>query len=334
MKEKAPLRIGSLVLANPFLLAPLAGVTDSPFRRICREQGAALVYSEMVSGKGILYNDRNTEDLLRIHEEEKPAAFQIFGSDPEVIGRTAERLAARENVLLDINMGCPVPKIVKNGEGSALLRDPERIYRLVKAAAEHAGKPVTAKIRLGWSRDTVNGVEVAQAIEAAGAAAVAVHGRTREQFYSGRADWAAIREIKKAVNIPVIGNGDVEQGRDALALLEETGCDFVMIARGAMGNPWIFRDALALWNERGPVPAEERPAAVPVPPEERVSVMLRHLKYAVETKGERVAVREMRKHVAWYTKGLRGGGELRRRVNTLQTADGVRRLIEEIGNNR
>lgn len=316
------LKIGNVLLENPFFLAPLAGITDSSFRRICKQQGAGLVYSEMVSGKGLFYRDKNTEKLLDIHEEEKPVAFQIFGSDPEVIGFTARELAERENVLLDINMGCPVPKVVRNGEGSALLKNPDLIYLLVQAAVKNAGKPVTAKIRIGWDEKSVNAVEVAKAIEAAGAAGVAVHGRTREQYYSGKANWDMIRQVKNSIRIPVIGNGDVHTGEDAIRLLDETGCDFVMIARGAMGNPWIFRDALALYQGSGK----------PEPPslEEKIQVILKHLEYVLSAKGEYVAVREMRKHVAWYLKGVKHSAEVRRDVNTVKDAAGLRQLLEQM----
>lgn len=262
------MKIGNVTFENPFFLAPLAGITDAPFRRICKEQGAGLVYSEMVSGKGLYYNDQTTERLLRIYEDEKPVAFQIFGSEPEIIGFAARKLAGRENCILDINMGCPVPKVVRNGEGSALLKDQKLVEAVAAAAVAEAGKPVTAKIRIGWDADSINAVEIAKVIEAAGASAIGVHGRTREQYYSGKADWNVIRQVKRAVSIPVIGNGDVFSGRDALSLMEETGCDFVMIARGALGNPWIFREALALWKGQ----------TVPPPPDirEKIRLILKH----------------------------------------------------------
>jgi tRNA-dihydrouridine synthase B len=312
-------RIGDLALENPFFLAPLAGVSDSPFRRLCREQGAALTYSEMVSGKGLWYGDGKTERLLRVCEEEKPVAFQIFGKEPEILAFAAQALDGRENALLDINMGCPVPKIVKNGEGAALLRDPEPAGRLVEAAARATRKPVTVKLRIGWDASSVNAAEMAKTLEAAGAAAVAVHGRTREQFYGGKADWRAIRLVKEAVGIPVIGNGDVRCGADALRMLEETGCDFVMIARGALGNPWIFREALALY----------RGESAPAPPAlgDRVDMILRHLDLLIEEKGERVAVLEMRKHAAWYLKGVRASAGLRGKLNAARNAAEFRDLL-------
>ncbi len=318
------LKIGNVILNNPFFLAPLAGITDSSFRRICKEQGAGLVYSEMVSGKGLYYKDKNTEKLLEILEEEKPVAFQIFGSEPEVIGFTAKTLSNRENVLLDINMGCPVPKVVRNGEGSALLKNPDLIYDLIKAAVENSNKPVTAKIRIGWDENNINAIEVAKAIEAGGASAVAVHGRTREQYYSGKANWDIIRQVKENIKIPVIGNGDIVSGQDAINLMEVTGCDFVMIARGAMGNPWIFRDAFALWS------GLEKPEEPTL--EEKISVILKHLDYVIESKGEYVAVREMRKHVAWYLKGIRGSADVRRAVNTVKDTTAMKELLQEVKN--
>jgi tRNA-dihydrouridine synthase B len=312
-------RIGGLALEHPFLLAPLAGVTDAPFRRLCRAQGAAMVCSEMVSGKGLWYGDRKTEQLLRICEDEKPVAFQIFGKEPEILAFAARTLDDRENALLDINMGCPVPKIVKNGEGAALLRDPELAGRLVEAAANATRKPVTVKLRIGWDASSGDAVEMAKTLEAAGAAALTVHGRTREQFYSGKADWNAIRRVKEAVGIPVIGNGDVRSGADALRMLAETGCDFVMIARGALGNPWIFREARALY----------RGESVPAPPDigERIDMILRHLDLLIAEKGERVAALEMRKHAAWYLKGVRASAGLRGKLNAAKTAAEFRSLL-------
>ena len=316
------IRIGTIELENPFVLAPLAGITDASTRSLAKEQGAALVYSEMISGKGLWYKDKNTERLLNIAEGEEPIFYQLFGSDPEILAHAARELRPRRNAGIDINMGCPVPKVVKNGEGSALLKNPQLIYDLVYAVVRAAEKPVTAKIRIGWDSDSINAVETAKAIEAAGASAIAVHGRTREQYYTGQADWNMIRKVKEAVSIPVIGNGDVFSGEDANRMLAETGCDLVMIARGALGNPWIFRDALAIWR------GEEVPPAPTL--EEKVRMMRIHLERMLAEKGEYAAVREMRKHAGWYLKGVHGAAAIRRNINTITSAEELKRTIEEI----
>lgn len=307
------MQIGNVKLENPFIAAPLAGVTDGPTRLLARRQGASLVYSEMISGKGLMYGSKNTEKLLKIYEDEKPVAYQIFGSEVDVMEFTAKELKKRDNAILDINLGCPVPKIVKNGEGSALLKNPQRIFELIEALVKNAGKPVTAKIRIGWDSNSINAIEVAKAIEAGGAAAVAVHGRTREQYYTGHADWDAISQVKKSVNIPVIGNGDIFEGEDAIRMMDETGCDFVMIARGALGNPWIYRDAVALWE------GKEKP--LPPTIKEKTDMMIEHLDMLVEEKGEYAGVREMRKHVGWYLKGVKGAAEVRREINQIDTVE-------------
>lgn len=316
---KKTLRIGNVEIANPFVLAPLAGITDSPFRRLCKAEGASLVYSEMVSAKGLHYQDKNTDSLLYIHPEEDPLAFQIFGSEVEIMGEAAKSLNRRSNVILDINMGCPVPKVVKNKEGSALMRDIDLAYDIVFETVKYSEKAVTAKIRIGWDKETINGVEMARALESAGASAIAVHGRTREQFYSGKADWKEISRIKKAVNIPVLGNGDVFSAEDAMRMLDETGVDFVMIARGALGNPWIFRECLSLWKGD----------KLPSPPtiSEKVDMMLRQLNCLVEIKGEYSAIREMRKHVGWYVKGLYGSAEIKRTVNKIVYLEELRDFL-------
>lgn len=292
------LKIGNVLLENSYVLGPMAGVTDLPFRLLCKEQGAGLLCMEMVSAKGIFYNNKNTESLLQIHPEEVPVSLQFFGSDPKIVSEMAKRVEERPFSILDINMGCPVPKVVRNGEGSALMKNPKLVYELVSATVKAIKKPVTVKIRKGFDDEHINAVEIAKIIEEAGAAAVAVHGRTREQYYSGKADWEIIRQVKEAVSIPVIGNGDVTSGEKAIAMREQTGCDGVMIARGAQGNPWIFSELLE-YERTGRLP--DRPDV-----EEIKQTMLRHARLQIEYKGDFTGIREMRKHVAWYTKGLYG----------------------------
>lgn len=318
------MKISNIVFENPFVMAPLAGITDKSMRTLCTEQGAAMTYTEMVSGKGLWYGDRKSGTLLEIGEKEDKVAFQIFGSEPEIMAFAAKELKDRDNVLIDLNVGCPVPKIVKNGEGSALLKRPEVLFDVVSAMVKEAGKPVTAKIRMGFAREENIAVETAKALEAAGAAAVTVHGRTREQYYEGKADWQVIADVKKAVNIPVLGNGDVQTGEDAVAMLEQTGCDGVMIARGALGNPWIFRDAIALWK------GEEKPPAPTT--EEKIMMLLKHLDMVAEDKGDRIAVREMRKHVGWYVKGLHGAAAMKREINQIDDIHEMRKAIGSIIN--
>ena len=297
------MKIGNVELANPYILAPMAGVTDLPFRLLCKEQGAGLLCMEMVSAKAIQYNNKNTKALLEIHPEEKPVSLQLFGSEPDVISEIAKRIEELPFAILDINMGCPVPKIVKNGEGSALMKNPKLVHEIVSKTVKAIEKPVTVKIRKGFDDSCINAVEIAKIIEDAGASAVAVHGRTREQYYSGKADWDIIRQVKEAVSIPVIGNGDVVSGESAIAMREQTGCDGIMIGRGAQGNPWIFSDLLE-YEKTGKMP--ERPSI-----EKMKEMMLRHARLQIEYKGDYLGIREMRKHVSWYTTGLPNSSKLR-----------------------
>lgn len=316
------LKIGNVLLENSYVLGPMAGVTDLPFRLLCKEQGAGLLCMEMVSAKGIFYNNKNTESLLQIHPEEVPVSLQFFGSDPKIVSEMAKRVEERPFSILDINMGCPVPKVVRNGEGSALMKNPKLVYELVSATVKAIKKPVTVKIRKGFDDEHINAVEIAKIIEEAGAAAVAVHGRTREQYYSGKADWEIIRQVKEAVSIPVIGNGDVTSGEKAIAMREQTGCDGVMIARGAQGNPWIFSELLE-YERTGRLP--DRPDV-----EEIKQIMLRHARLQIEYKGDFTGIREMRKHVAWYTKGLHGAARLRDRINQVESYAELENLLTSL----
>lgn len=315
------LKIGNVELDNPYILAPMAGVTDLPFRLLCKEQGAGLLCMEMVSAKAIQYNNKNTKALLEIHPEEKPVSLQLFGSDPDVISEIAKRIEELPFAILDINMGCPVPKIVKNGEGSALMKNPKLVYEIVSKTAKAIQKPVTVKIRKGFDDSCVNAVEIAKIVEEAGGKAVAVHGRTREQYYSGKADWDIIRKVKEAVSIPVIGNGDVVSGESAIALQKETGCDGVMIGRGAQGNPWIFSELLE-YEKTGKMP--ERPSM-----EEIKKMMLRHAQLQMQYKGEYLGIREMRKHVSWYTTGLPNSAKMRDEINRVESYAELEVLLEK-----
>ena len=314
------LKIGTVELENNVILGPMAGVTDLPFRLLCREQGAGLVCMEMVSAKAVFYGNRNTKELLQVNPGERPVSLQLFGSVPEVLSDIAARLEEGPYDLFDLNMGCPVPKVVKNGEGSALMKDPKLVERILSSMVRALKKPVTVKIRKGFNDESVNAVEIARIAEGCGAAAVAVHGRTREQYYSGKADWEIIRQVKEAVSIPVIGNGDVDSPEAAKRMLAETGCDGVMVARGAKGNPWIFK-RITEYLETGRIP--------PKPSREEVkAMMLRHGEMMVEFKGEAAAMREMRKHVAWYTAGWPHSAALRNDINAVETMEALRELIE------
>ncbi len=315
------LQIGNVTLKNNLILGPMAGVTDLPFRLLCAEQGAGLLCMEMVSAKAILYNNKNTKAMLAIDEREHPVSLQLFGSDPQIMGDIAKRLED-EGVpfdILDINMGCPVPKVVNNGEGSALMKNPILAGQIIEAMARATSRPVTVKIRKGFDDAHVNAPELAHIAQESGAAAVAVHGRTREQYYSGKADWSVIRKVKETVTIPVIGNGDILTAADAIRMGEETGCDGFMIARGARGNPWIFQQILHEW-ETG------EPLAKPTMGE-MVEMMLRHARMQIEFKGEYVGIREMRKHAAWYTGGYHGASNIRRALNEVESYEQLEELM-------
>ena len=316
------LKIGNVELENRYILGPMAGVTDLPFRLLCREQGAGLVCSEMVSAKAIYYKNKNTEGLLEIHDQEGPVSLQLFGSEPELMAQMAKEIEERPFAILDINMGCPVPKVVNNGEGSALMKDPLLAGRIISAVASAVKKPVTVKIRKGFDEEHVNAVELAHIAQESGAAAVTVHGRTRQQFYAGKADWDIIAQVKAAVKIPVIGNGDVTSPQKADELVRQTGCDGIMIARGAQGNPWIFSEMIH-WEETGELP--------PRPDKDEIrKMMLRHARLQLEYKGEFSGIREMRKHVAWYTKGLKGAARLREKVNAVESLEELENLLTSL----
>lgn len=314
--------IGNVALDNRVILAPMAGVTDLPFRLLCHKAGAGLVCMEMVSAKAIYYNNKNTEELLTIHPEETPVSLQLFGSDPEIVSEMAKRIEERPFSILDFNMGCPVPKVVNNGEGSALMKDPVLAEKILSALVKAVKKPVTVKIRRGFDQEHCNAVEIAKIAESCGVAAIAVHGRTREQYYSGRADWNAIRQVKEAVRIPVIGNGDVDSPAAAEEMLRLTGCDGVMIGRAAQGNPWIFRDVVS-WLETGTLPEPpDRP--------EKKRMVLEHARLQLAFKGEYTAVREMRKHLGWYTAGLPHSARFRQTINSMESFEELMEGVETI----
>lgn len=316
------LQIGNVTLENNLILAPMAGVSDLPFRLLCREQGAGLVCMEMVSAKAILYKNRNTEELLTIDPKEHPVSLQLFGSDPDIISEIAKQIEERPFDILDLNMGCPVPKVVNNGDGSALMKNPRLAGEIIEKTARAIKKPLTVKIRKGFDDAHVNAVELAHIAQESGAAAVAVHGRTREQYYAGHADWDIIRQVKEAVSIPVIGNGDIRTPEDVAAMAEQTGCDGYMIARGAEGNPWIFRQILHYFETGEHL---SRPDFSEV-----TEMLLRHAKMQIDCKGDYTGIREVRKHAAWYTAGYRNSSKLRGRINEVENYEQLEALFREV----
>lgn len=316
------LQIGSVSLDNNIILAPMAGVTDLPFRILCREQGSALQCMEMVSAKAIMYGNKNTDALMEIHPDEMPSSLQLFGSDPKIMGEMAKKIEDRPFAILDINMGCPVPKVVNNGEGSALMKDGVLVGKIVESVAKSIKKPVTVKIRKGFDDEHVNAAEIAYIAQESGALAVTVHGRTREQYYAGNADWDIIAKVKDRVRIPVIGNGDITDGESAKRMLEMTGCDGVAIGRAVRGNPFLFREIIGY--------LEDGRETIAPTNEEKLSTIIRHARLQLEYKGEYIGVREMRKHISWYSAGIPGAAKFRGRVNEMETMDDIIMVASEM----